>query len=60
MSEQPARWRRSSHCSPSQCIEISSAGAIRDSKNPDGPVLHLDTRPLIFTARNDLVRRWHH
>jgi hypothetical protein len=36
-------WRKSSHSSSNgQCVEIAHAGpdiAIRDSKNPDGPVL---------------------
>lgn len=41
-----AAWRRSSHSSASEgnCVEVadmSSGVAVRDSKDPDGPRLHL-------------------
>jgi hypothetical protein len=40
---QPARWRKSSHSNGDggECIEIDDAnpGHLRDSKDPDGPVL---------------------
>jgi hypothetical protein len=35
-------WRRSSLCAADSCVEASIAGdhvALRDSKDPDGPVL---------------------
>jgi hypothetical protein len=41
MSEQ-TDWRRARHCNGGNCLEVASYGegvAIRDSKNPDGPVL---------------------
>jgi hypothetical protein len=42
-----ARWRKSSYSngeSGAECVEVAFAGpaaALRDSKNPDGPVLIL-------------------
>lgn len=50
----PLAWRKSSHSSDQggQCLEIAEAPhstiAIRDSKNPAGPILNLD--PATFTT----------
>jgi hypothetical protein len=37
------RWRKSSYSSGQNgaCVELAYAGAIRDSKNPGGPVLRV-------------------
>jgi len=38
----PSRWRKSSICDSSTCVEVAFAGervAMRDSKDPEGPVL---------------------
>jgi hypothetical protein len=38
-------WRKSSRSNPNNCVELawpSAAGAVRDSKNADGPTLLLD------------------
>lgn len=35
-------WRKSSYSNPHDCVEVawpSGAVAVRDSKNPDGPIL---------------------
>ena len=44
---QPARWRKSTHSNNDggNCIEVDDAnpGAVRDSKDPDGPVLTFST-----------------
>lgn len=45
----PPVWRKSSHSANSagQCVEVASIGrwfAIRDSKNPEGPMLELSRR----------------
>ncbi|HZN17253.1 MAG TPA: DUF397 domain-containing protein [Micromonosporaceae bacterium] len=35
-------WRRSRRCEAGSCVEVALTGndvAVRDSKNPDGPVL---------------------
>jgi hypothetical protein len=37
-------WRKSGRCDSGTCVEIASSGdgvAMRDSKEPDGPVLHI-------------------
>ena len=35
------RWRKSSYSNTSggECVELASLGAVRDSKNPSGPML---------------------
>ncbi|MFF3758450.1 DUF397 domain-containing protein [Streptomyces sp. NPDC002185] len=48
-----AAWRKSSHSGPTggDCVEIADLTAhvaVRDSKNPDGPVFLTD--PAAFTA----------
>ncbi|WP_367115287.1 DUF397 domain-containing protein [Actinophytocola sp.] len=40
-------WRKSSHSDPNECVELAwpaEGGAVRDSKNADGPTL-LFSRP---------------
>lgn len=42
-------WRKSSRSNPNNCVELawpSAAGAVRDSKNADGPMLLLDRAAL--------------
>ena len=45
------RWRKSSRSGGdgnSNCVEVSQyLDAVRDSKNPGGPVLSVDMRPLL-------------
>ncbi|MFB7953447.1 DUF397 domain-containing protein [Streptomyces sp. NPDC056045] len=43
-------WFKSSHSdNGGQCVEVSTGlTAVRDSKNPDGPVLHIS--PASFAA----------
>ncbi|CCH29951.1 DUF397 domain-containing protein [Actinosynnema sp. NPDC047251] len=48
MTEIPTQWRKSSHSGGNggDCVELAHAPAtllVRDSKNPDGPVLHFGT-----------------
>ncbi|MEV4006687.1 DUF397 domain-containing protein [Actinomadura sp. NPDC049753] len=50
-----AKWRKSTHSGPNggECVELADAAgavvAVRDSKDPDGPVLLL-TRAALRTA----------
>ncbi|SDD94638.1 DUF397 domain-containing protein [Actinokineospora iranica] len=47
-----AQWRKSSHSvgNPEQCVEVAQlngAVAVRDSKNPNGPVVVISHGPFI-------------
>lgn len=38
-------WRKSTYCDTSACVEVGRIGdriALRDSKDPEGPVLQFD------------------
>jgi uncharacterized protein DUF397 len=40
-------WRKSSYSAGNgECVEVSNLGAVRDSKNPSGPVLVFDQAAL--------------
>ncbi|MGH3762092.1 DUF397 domain-containing protein [Actinophytocola sp.] len=46
---QSLSWRKSSWSNPNDCVELawpSEAGAVRDSKNADGPMLLVDRAGL--------------
>lgn len=47
------RWRKSSYSHPhGQCVELAaSLDALRDSKDPNGPVLRVDVRSLINAVK---------
>jgi len=46
-------WRKSSFSDTGNgCVEIAcTLGAVRDSKNPDGPRLIIDTRALVGAVK---------
>ena len=45
-------WRKSSHSgSDTNCVEVAAEGAVRDSKNPGGPVLNVDITALVAAAK---------
>jgi hypothetical protein len=49
------RWRKStlSGGQNNACVEVAEGlGAVRDSKNPTGPVLRGDVRGLLDVVRN--------
>jgi hypothetical protein len=47
------RWRKSSFSSSGgDCVELSWTGAVRDSKNPDGPVIRVNLRALMRAIRS--------
>jgi hypothetical protein len=47
------RWRKSSHSGQeTSCVELAgSLDRARDSKNPDGPVLRANLRPLLTAVK---------
>lgn len=50
-------WRKSSYSgSNANCVELSARGAVRDSKNPEGPVLTVDITTLVAAVREDRFR----
>jgi Domain of unknown function (DUF397) len=54
------RWRKSSYSGGggNECIEVAEGlGAVRDSKNPAGPVLHGDLRGLLAGVRSGRLGR---
>jgi uncharacterized protein DUF397 len=50
----PADWRASSFSSNgTDCVEVfRDLGALRDSKNPDGPSLAVNVRTLVGVAKS--------
>ena len=55
MDVRSAEWRKSSHSGGNnECVEVGfvgGVGAIRDSKNPDGPVLIADVGRLVAAIK---------
>jgi hypothetical protein len=50
-------WRKSSYSDPNDCVELAWPGeliAIRDSKNPDGPMLRF-AQPQLAALISNLV-----
>lgn len=48
-----ARWRKSSFSGGEggECIELTSLGAVRDSKNPMSPALRVDLAHLLAAVK---------
>lgn len=45
-------WRKSSRSSGQDtCVELANKGAVRDSKNPLGPILVVDTKALVHAVK---------
>lgn len=52
------RWRKSSRSAQeTDCIEVHPDGAIRDSKNPAGPVLGLPWAGLVAAVKTGQITR---
>lgn len=46
------RWRKSTFSADTgDCVEVSHLGAVRDSKNPTGPVLPADLSTLLRAVK---------
>lgn len=45
-------WKKSSFSgTETDCVELAWCGAVRDSKNPDGPALALDIAGLLAAVK---------
>jgi len=48
-------WRKSTYSSTasndSDCVELAAEGAVRDSKNPDGPVLTVEITAFVAAVK---------
>jgi hypothetical protein len=58
-SKDVIRWRKSSHSSGVEtCVELAHGlDAVRDSKNPSGPVLNGSVDVLLFAVKAGLGQR---
>jgi uncharacterized protein DUF397 len=46
-------WRKSSYSAQeTDCVELRPDGAVRDSKNPDGPFLTMDLRATLAAVKD--------
>lgn len=54
----PHRWRKSSYSSEDgACVELAhTLDAVRDSKNPGGPVLKIDLQGLLARVKSNDAR----
>ncbi len=48
-------WRKSTYSgagtADGNCLELAAHGAVRDSKNPDGPVLNVEITALVAAIK---------
>lgn len=52
------RWRKSSRSTGSNtCVELANTGAVRDSKNPAGPILRLALADLLAAVQAGRLTR---
>jgi Domain of unknown function (DUF397) len=54
------RWRKASRSTGSEdCVEVAivGSGAVRDSKNPAGPILAVDLSGLLVAAKDGRLDR---
>jgi hypothetical protein len=51
-------WRKSTYSGTHEggdCVELAAHGAVRDSKNPDGPVLNADITALVAAVKSGQI-----
>jgi hypothetical protein len=55
----PVRWLKSSFSGGDngECIELANTGAVRDSKNPSGPILQVGLDGLLTAVKTDRLVR---
>lgn len=52
------QWRKSTRSQDQgACVEVHPGGAVRDSKNPHGPVLAVDLAPLLTAVMSGRIDR---
>lgn len=58
MEERRQTWRKSSRTQgANNCVELAEVGAVRDSKNPHGPVLTADLTALLGAVKSGRLDR---
>jgi hypothetical protein len=56
--EGTVEWRKSSFSGANgECVELGSKGAVRDSKNPEGPMIRSDLDALVGAVKADRFNR---
>ena len=46
------RWRKAARsAAEANCVELANTGAVRDSKNPAGPVLRVDLAGFVAAVK---------
>jgi hypothetical protein len=51
-------WRKSTYTGGAEgqnCVELASQGAVRDSKNPGGPVLSVEITALVTAVKSGQI-----
>lgn len=60
MDQSTLRWRKSSFSAGNNgdCVEVAhTLGAVRDSKNAQGPMLAVDLTPLLTAVKDGRIDR---
>lgn len=53
-----ATWKRASRSEgANNCVELHPDGAVRDSKNPDGPILEVELGGLVSAVKAGRLAR---
>ena len=51
------RWLKSTRSQDQgDCVELGNIGAVRDSKNPDGPALAVNLDALVAAVKSNRIR----
>lgn len=56
--QEPVVWRKSRRSQDEgACVELGNTGAVRDSKNPAGPIIAVDFSGLVSAVKADTLTR---